>query len=54
MWLWITNVAILLGLEFDAETSRQRAIAGGHPEQKEPYVEPSDTASGMSRTSGGS
>ena len=43
VWLWITNIAILLGLEFDAETSRQRAIAGGHPEQKEPYVEPRDT-----------
>ncbi|MFF9909009.1 YihY/virulence factor BrkB family protein [Streptomyces sp. NPDC013457] len=43
VWLWITNLAILLGLEFDAETSRQRAIAGGHPEQEEPYVEPRDT-----------
>ncbi|NGO42679.1 YihY/virulence factor BrkB family protein [Streptomyces ureilyticus] len=43
VWLWITNLAILLGLEFDAETSRQRAVAGGHPEQEEPYVEPRDT-----------
>ncbi|MFG2650394.1 YihY/virulence factor BrkB family protein [Streptomyces sp. NPDC048436] len=43
VWLWITNLAILLGLELDAETSRQRAIAGGHPEQEEPYVEPRDT-----------
>lgn len=43
VWLWITNLAILLGLEFDAETSRQRAIAGGHPEREEPYVEPRDT-----------
>ncbi len=43
VWLWITNLAILLGLEFDAETSRQRAMAGGHPEQEEPYVEPRDT-----------
>ncbi|MET7756099.1 YihY/virulence factor BrkB family protein [Streptomyces sp. NPDC005389] len=43
VWLWITNLAILLGLEFDAEISRQRAIAGGHPEQEEPYVEPRDT-----------
>ncbi|TLS44601.1 YihY/virulence factor BrkB family protein [Streptomyces montanus] len=43
VWLWITNLAILLGLEFDAETSRQRAIAGGQPEQEEPYVEPRDT-----------
>lgn len=38
VWLWITNLAILLGLEFDAEMVRQRAIAGGHPEDEEPYV----------------
>ncbi|CAM5583286.1 YihY/virulence factor BrkB family protein OS=Streptomyces alboniger OX=132473 GN=CP975_10950 PE=4 SV=1 [Streptomyces alboniger] len=44
VWLWITNLAILLGLEFDAETSRQRAIAGGHPADEEPYVEPRSTA----------
>ncbi|WSK25700.1 YihY/virulence factor BrkB family protein [Streptomyces sp. NBC_01298] len=43
VWLWITNVASLLGLEFDAEMSRQRAIAGGLPEDEEPYVEPRDT-----------
>ncbi|MFF8279600.1 YihY/virulence factor BrkB family protein [Streptomyces lateritius] len=43
VWLWITNLAILLGLEFDAEMSRQRAVAGGHPEDEEPYVEPRDT-----------
>ncbi|WP_432149897.1 YihY/virulence factor BrkB family protein [Streptomyces sp. bgisy029] len=43
VWLWITNLAILLGLEFDAEMVRQRAIVGGHPEDEEPYVEPRDT-----------
>ncbi|MEU5716669.1 YihY/virulence factor BrkB family protein [Streptomyces sp. NPDC020403] len=43
VWLWISNLAILLGLEFDAETARQRAIAGGHPPEAEPYVEPRDT-----------
>ncbi|MEU7552822.1 YihY/virulence factor BrkB family protein [Streptomyces sp. NPDC044571] len=43
IWLWITNLAILLGLEFDAEMSRERAIAGGFPAQDEPYVEPRDT-----------
>ncbi|MEU9145006.1 YhjD/YihY/BrkB family envelope integrity protein [Streptomyces sp. NPDC048349] len=43
IWLWITNLAILLGLEFDAELSRQRAIAGGLPEDTEPYVQPRDT-----------
>ncbi|GCB42872.1 YihY/virulence factor BrkB family protein [Streptomyces sp. NL15-2K] len=43
VWLWITNLAILLGLEFDAELARQRAVAGGHPAEKEPYVQPRDT-----------
>jgi membrane protein len=43
VWLWISNLAILLGLEFDAEMTRERAIAGGHPEDDEPYVEPRDT-----------
>ncbi|QYX78654.1 YihY/virulence factor BrkB family protein [Streptomyces akebiae] len=43
VWLWITNLAILLGLEFDAELARQRALAGGHPPHEEPYVEPRDT-----------
>jgi membrane protein len=43
VWLWITNLAILLGLEFDAEMARQRAIEGGHPTTEEPYVRPRDT-----------
>ncbi|MFF4585558.1 YihY/virulence factor BrkB family protein [Streptomyces sp. NPDC001388] len=43
VWLWISNVAILLGLEFDAETVRQRSIAGGLPPETEPYTEPRDT-----------
>lgn len=43
VWLWITNLAVLLGLEFDAELVRQRAIAGGQPADEEPYVEPRDT-----------
>ncbi|MGV9993589.1 YhjD/YihY/BrkB family envelope integrity protein [Streptomyces sp. NPDC003374] len=43
VWLWVTNLAILLGLEFDAEMARQRVIDGGHPAESEPYVEPRDT-----------
>jgi membrane protein len=43
VWLWIGNLAILLGLEFDAETARQRAVAGGHPPGAEPYTRPRDT-----------
>ncbi|WP_407554839.1 YihY/virulence factor BrkB family protein [Streptomyces sp. Pv4-95] len=43
VWLWISNIAILLGLEFNSELERSRAIEGGHPPQDEPYVEPRDT-----------
>jgi membrane protein len=43
VWLWITNLAILLGLEFDAEMARERAVLGGHPQTEEPYVTPRDT-----------
>ncbi|MEV4200656.1 YihY/virulence factor BrkB family protein [Micromonospora globbae] len=39
IWLWLTNIAILLGAEFDAELERGRAISAGHPADKEPYVE---------------
>ncbi|MER7546808.1 YhjD/YihY/BrkB family envelope integrity protein [Spirillospora sp. NPDC127506] len=43
VWLWITNLAILLGAELNAELERGRAIAGGTPEDEEPYVEFRDT-----------
>ncbi|GHJ93495.1 hypothetical protein SNE510_30140 [Streptomyces sp. NE5-10] len=41
--LWTGNLAVLLGLEFDAELLRRRAVAGGMPPDREPYVEPRDT-----------
>ncbi|MGW3074742.1 MULTISPECIES: YihY/virulence factor BrkB family protein [unclassified Kitasatospora] len=43
VWLWLSNLAILLGLEFDAELARERAIQGGMSSAEEPYVEPRDT-----------
>jgi membrane protein len=44
VWLWISNVMILLGAEFNAELERGRAIdAGMRPEDKEPFMEPRDT-----------
>jgi membrane protein len=44
VWLWISNIVILLGAEFNAELERGRAIAGGmRPEDKEPFAEPRDT-----------
>lgn len=39
VWLWLSNIAILLGAEFDAELERSRAIAAGHSPDEEPYVE---------------
>jgi membrane protein len=43
VWLWISNIAILLGAEFNAETQRERAIRGGLPEDLEPFAELRDT-----------
>jgi membrane protein len=38
VWLWITNIAILLGAEFNAEAEHQKAIEAGLPESVEPFV----------------
>ena len=43
VWLWISNIAVLLGAEFDAELERGRAMKAGHPEDEEPFVELRDT-----------
>jgi membrane protein len=43
VWLWVSNIAILLGAEFNAELERGRRIQQGHPEDREPFVEPRDT-----------
>jgi membrane protein len=43
-WLWITNIVVLLGAEFNAELERGRQIQGGmRPKDKEPFLEPRDT-----------
>src|SRR3954465_4266361 len=43
VWMWLTNIAILLGAELDAELERGRRIEAGHPSDVEPFVEPRDT-----------
>ena len=44
LWLWISNIMVLLGAEFNAELERGGAIERGmRPEDKEPFVEPRDT-----------
>ena len=42
IWLWISNIAILFGAEFNAELERGRAARAGIPLGQEPYVEPRD------------
>jgi YihY family inner membrane protein len=44
VWLWLSNTAILLGAELNAELERSRAIATGHPPDREPYMELRDTS----------
>jgi membrane protein len=45
VWLWISNIVILLGAEFNAELERGRAIEGGmRPPDREPFAEPRDTS----------
>lgn len=43
VWLWISNIAVLLGAEFNAELERGRAITAGAPPDQEPFVELRDT-----------
>jgi membrane protein len=43
VWLWLSNIAVLLGAEFNAELERGRQIEAGHPPEKEPFLEPRDT-----------
>lgn len=43
VWLWISNIAVLLGAEFNAELERQRQIERGLPADKEPFLPPRDT-----------
>jgi membrane protein len=44
VWLWISNIVILLGAEFNAELERGRAIEEGmRPADREPFAEPRDT-----------
>jgi len=42
VWLWISNLAILLGLELDAELDHERAIQQGVPEDTDLFAIPKD------------
>jgi membrane protein len=44
VWLWISNIAVLLGAEFNAELERGKQMEAGRVEgDEEPFLEPRDT-----------
>ena len=43
VWLWIANIAVLLGAELNAELERGRRLEAGEPASTDPFVEPRDT-----------
>ena len=43
VWMWITNIAILLGAEFDAELERERELEAGINARDEIKLPPRDT-----------
>lgn len=43
VWLWLSNVAVLLGAELNAELERGRMIEAGEEAEREPFLEPRDT-----------
>jgi membrane protein len=44
VWLWISNLAVLLGAAFDAELARGRELAAGERADREPFLEPREAA----------
>jgi membrane protein len=43
VWLWLINVALLLGAEINAELEHARAISSGLPEDVRPFADVRDT-----------
>jgi membrane protein len=44
VWLWISNVALLLGAELDAELERERELKAGLPAERELQLPPRQAA----------
>jgi membrane protein len=44
IWLWLSNVALLLGAELNAELERSRELAAGVPEERTIALEPKQAA----------
>jgi membrane protein len=45
VWLWLTNLALLLGAEFDSELERERELEAGLPAEEELQLPPREAAS---------
>ncbi len=43
IWLWLSNIAILLGAEINAELDHAKAVADGLPPDVRPFAVPRDT-----------
>ena len=46
IWLWISNIAVLLGAELNAEVERARELEGGVPEEQTLALEPRNVKKG--------
>jgi membrane protein len=44
VWMWISNLALLLGAEFDAELERERELRSGLPAEEELQLPPKEAA----------
>jgi membrane protein len=44
VWMWISNLALLLGAEFDAELERERELKAGLPAERELRLPPREPA----------
>jgi membrane protein len=40
VWMWITNIAVLLGAELNAELERSRELEAGEPAEEEIQLPP--------------
>jgi membrane protein len=49
LWLWITNLALLLGAEVDAEVERAALLRAGAPVEEELGLEPRDSSAAEKR-----
>jgi membrane protein len=49
VWLWLSNVAVLLGAKLNAELERERQIRIGHAPEPPPFAEPRDAPKDIRR-----